>query len=147
MSMSFGEIQFEATKEAMKVKREHEIEVATRRVEALAEQVYDRATRLMDLASEVRYQSGRATEEPMKFPAGAFGHDTETLDDLVRGLHEESQALATMRTAAEVTGEMQTRYEGLLREEKDRLEATGEQPDPETEFTILPAGDLNGTYL
>jgi hypothetical protein len=135
----------EATKEAMAAKRDFEIAEQESKVDALAQQVFDRASRLADLASDVRYAAQHALDQPVLLPAGAFGSDTETIDALLAVLSQESASLANMRAARAKNEEMVERYEGRLGEiqaavdgafagqpEARVFEMPGAQPEPVT---------------
>lgn len=135
------QVQLDATKEALAAKRDFEIDEQRRKVEAIAQQVYDRVTHLLSLANEVKYDMTKAPDERVNYPAGAFHGDTATIDGLLEVLSKESALLDNMRAAKTTTEEMATKYEGRLDEIQSAADGSvarvfempsADQPEPVT---------------
>ncbi len=146
-------LQVDATKEALDAKQTFEIAEQTRKVQSLADQIHQRVLRLTDLASDVRYAVTRAESQPVNYPAGAFHHDTRTIDRLLENLSRESAMLDTLRTAKATTDEMTARYEQRIDEMTSAasVELDGQMPEvPAARVFAMPGGEPapdSGLYL
>ena len=128
----YVQITNQATKEALLAQRKHAIEAQRSRVENLTEQVDDRVAALSSLASRVRM-------DPTGFHGGAFGHDTETIDDLLRALAAEAEALANIEAAERETDRLTVKYEAMMQ--------SHEQHEHPREPIPMGAGHGHGQYL
>lgn len=135
-------VQMDATQEALHAKQEYEIAEQTRKVDAIAQQVYDRCSRLADLASEVKYAAQQAPDQTVNYPAGAFHHDADSIDALLQVLTQESSVLDTMRTAKAKTDDMTARYQAII----DGFDASPSEQQ-EVQPIPMPAGVSSGVYL